>query len=160
MKISAIVIAACLLVISQISTAQPVSGSLAGTVLHPDGSVIREAAGIDARTRSSATGQYELRNLPAGTYVLSVNMPCCEFEPFVNDDVVVGDGETHQFDILLATAELNIEGDDPAKVNAQLLSRQIIPDLPVPRTAAGRPDLSGVWLTAFDLYPEDPKALP
>ena len=168
MKIRGVVVAACLLAISQTGTAQPASGSLAGTVLHPDGSVIRDApvrarndaAGIDARTRSSATGQYELRDLPAGTYVLSVNMPCCEFDPFVDDDVVVGDGETHQFDILLETAELNIEGDDPAKVNAQLLSRQIIPDLPVPQTAAGRPDLSGVWLTAFDLYPEEPKALP
>ena len=87
MKIRGVVVAACLLAISQTGTAQPASRSLAGTVLHPDGSVIRDApvrarndaAGIDARTRSSATGQYELRDLPAGTYVLSVNMPCCDF---------------------------------------------------------------------------------
>lgn len=168
MKISGIVVAACLLVISQTNTAQPVSGSLTGTVFHPDGSVIRnapirarnEATSTDARTRSSATGRYELQELPVGAYVLSVTMPCCEFGPYVNDNLSIDAGEMHEVDIRLVLKELSIEGDDPGTINAQILSRQIIPDLPVPRMADGRPDLSGVWLTSNDPYPEEPQALP
>ena len=166
MKIRESVVAACLLAISQTVTAQPAPGSVIGTVLHPDDSVIadapvrarNDATGTDARTRSTSTGRYEFQDLPAGTYVLSLHMPCCDFRPYVNDNVVVNVGEAHEFDIHVEGG-MSIEGDDPGTVNAQLLSRQIIPDLPVPRTANGRPDLSGLWLTSRDPYPEEPKAL-
>jgi hypothetical protein len=36
----------------------------------------------------------------------------------------------------------------------------VIPDIAAPRLANGKPDLSGVWLTSEDPYPETPKALP
>ncbi len=168
MKIRGVVVAACLLAISQTGTAQPASGSLVGAVLDPNGSVVRdapvrarnEATGTDARTRSALTGRYEFRDLPAGTYELSVIFPCCDFDRYVNDSVTVDVGETYEFDIRLVEGiSLSVEGDSPATVNAQLLSRQSIPDLPVPRTAGGRPDLSGVWLTSEDPYPDEPEAL-
>ncbi len=170
MNISGIIVTACLLAISQTGTAQPASGALVGTVLGPDGSVVRdapvgarnEATGTDARTRSTLTGRYEFLDLPAGTYVLSVNFQCCDFDPYVNDSVIVDAGDTYEFDIQLVEGiSLGVEGDSPATVNAQLLSRQSIPNLPVPRTADGRPDLSGVWLTTSeDPYPDEPEALP
>lgn len=167
MKKSMAVVAACSWVMIQAAGAQPASGSLAGTVLHPDGWGVRdapvrarnEATDTDARTRSSATGAYEFESLPPGTYTLSVVMPCCEYDPYVDDSVVVNAGERREFDIALV-AGFNIEGDDPAKLNAEFRDRQVIPDLPVPRTAGGLPDLSGVWLTSEDPYPEQARALP
>ena len=35
-----------------------------------------------------------------------------------------------------------------------MLSRQVVPDLPVPRTTDNHPDLTGVWLMGSDPYPE------
>jgi hypothetical protein len=86
-------------------------------------------------------------------------MPCCEFMPYVNDAVSVEAGRINEFDIELQTFNINVEGDDPATVNADLLSRQEVPDFPAPKTPDGRPDLSGVWLPVQDPYPEDPKPL-
>ncbi len=158
----------CLLVVAQSVTAQRPAGALVGTVLHPDGSVIRdapvrarnEATGTDARTRSSESGQYELLDLPSGTYLLSVNMPCCDFAPYRDENVLVEGGAPLRADISLVLAELSIEGDDPGTVNAQIRARQVIPDLAVPSASDGLPDLSGVWLTSGDPYPEQATALP
>lgn len=168
MKIRVSVVAAYVLAVLQLASAQTTTGSLTGSVLHPEGSVIAEAPvrvrnetmGVDARTRSSSAGRYEFRDLPAGTYLLSVHMPCCDFDPYVNDEVEVTVGELRDLDIHLELGELSIEGDDPAAVNADLLRRQVVPDAPTPRTVDGTPDLSGVWLTSFDPYPERAKALP
>ncbi len=167
MKITGILVVTCLLAISQTSIAQSTSGSLAGTIFHSDGSTIadapirarNEATSTDARTRSSPTGRFEFTDLPAGTYRLTVNMSCCEFLPYSDDAVTVAEGQANQFDIQMAPGNIFVEGDDPAAVNADLLSRQVIPDLPVSRMADGHPDLSGVWLTKDDPYPEDPQVL-
>lgn len=147
--------------------AQQESGSLGGTVLHPEGQGVRDApvravnkaTGTDARTRSSESGAYEFEDLPAGTYVVSVFMPCCQYNPYVNENVVVSEGQANEFDIELVE-DINIEGDDPALLNAEFRDRQVVPDFPTPRTADGRPDLSGVWLTSEDPYPEPAQALP
>ena len=169
MKIWNTALAAYLLVVGQTTVPQSGSASLEGTVSGFDGSVVGDApvrarnpaAGIDARTRSSPTGRYEFRDLPEGTYVVSVNMPCCVFDPYVNPDVTVGEGQTRELDIELSQGlSLNIEGDDPTQVNSALLERQIVPDLPTPRSADGRPDLSGVWLISRDPFPEAPEPLP
>ena len=167
MKIRVILVTAYVLTTAQSGTSQPASGGVTGTVFHSDGSTVSEAPvrvrneanGIDARTRSTETGRFEFTDLPAGTYILSVAIPCCEFLPYVNDSVTVTEGQGFQFDIHLAPGNINVEGDDPAQVNADLLGKQIIPDLPVPRMRDGRPDLSGVWLFVNDPYPEDPKIL-
>ena len=167
MKTCNLLVSIYLLTAAQPLSAQLSSGSLSGTILHSNNSTIadapirarNEATGTDARTRSSETGRFEFTDLPAGTYRLTVNMPCCEFLPYVNDAVTVVGGRDDQFDIQMAPGNINVEGDDPAGVNADLFSRQVIPDLPVPRTLDGRPDLSGVWLFVDDPYPEDPNIL-
>jgi len=159
--------AACFLMLLESAVAQTAPGSLAGLVLHPEGYGVRdapvrarnEASGTDARTRSSATGAYSFEGLPPGNYTVSVVMPCCEYDPYINNAVTITAGGARKLDIELPVG-LNIEGDDPARLNAEFRDRQIIPDEPVPRTAQGRPDFSGVWLTSEDPYPERAKALP
>jgi hypothetical protein len=143
------------------------TGSITGTVLDPGGNQVadapirarNDAAGIDVRTRSAQDGRYEFGDLPSGVYVVSVNMPCCEFFPFVDDSVLVNAGSESIAKVELVAFNLDVEGDNPATVNAELASRQDIPDLPVPRMPDGRPDLTGVWLFVDDPYPEDPIAL-
>ncbi len=52
---------------------------------------------------------------------------------------------------------LNTFGDDPHIIADLIRGRQIIPDLPVPQHASGKPDLSGVWLIGQDPFPATPK---
>jgi Carboxypeptidase regulatory-like domain len=165
MKIWSVLVPALLLAVAQSAAAQS-SGSLRGTVLESSGATIPDApirarnaaTGTDARTRSADDGSYEFTDLPAGTYLVTLNMPCCRYWPYVNDAVTVEAGR-NELDIELADGSLSVEGDDIAIVNEEILSRQVVPDLPVPRMADGRPDLSGVWLPQEDPYPEDPKLL-
>lgn len=162
-----ITLATGLLMLVHVAGAQN-SSALSGTVLHPNGSVIRDAPvrarndalKVDARTRSDARGHYEFRDLPAGTYLVTVDMPCCDFQPYAADDVVVGRRQEKKLEIALVLAGLSIQGDDPATLNAETRDRQVIPDLRVPRAADGHPDFSGVWLFSEDPYPEAAKALP
>ncbi len=167
MKTWKLLISIYLFIAAQPLSAQLPSGSLSGTIFHPNSSTIadapvrarNEATGTDARTRSSATGRFEFTDLPAGTYRLTVNISCCEFLPYSNDTVTVAEGQANQFDIQMAPGDFLVLGDGPADVNAEASSRQVIPDLPVPRMADGHPDLSGVWLPKDDPYPEDPQVL-
>jgi len=145
----------------------PANAGLSGAVLHFDGSAVSDApvwirnaeAGIDERTMSSADGRYEFPDLPPGDYRLTVTMPCCLFMPYVNDSVDVARRGTTEFDIQLVAFNVDVEGDNPYQVTEELIDRQTVPDLPVPRMPDGRPDLSGVWLPTDDPFPEDAKPL-
>jgi len=162
-----VVVAVLALLTAQSSAAQQSSSSLSGLVTDPDGApfanmpvrVVNEATGTDARTFSSESGQYEIRDLPPGTYVVSVAPPCCSFVPYANDGVTLAAGTAHDLDIQIEEILIAL-GDDPGTIAAQMRDRQVIPDSPVPRTAAGKPDLSGVWLLFTDPFPEPAEALP
>jgi hypothetical protein len=161
-----IVAAVYALLTAQIITAQPSSSSLSGTVTDYTGApfanmpirAVNEATGTDARTFSSEFGRYEIRDLPAGNYVVSLTPPCCSFVPYSNDSVMLSAGAAHNLDIQIEETLVAL-GDDPGMIAAALRGRQEIPDLPVPRTAEDRPDLSGVWLTGSDPFPAPVQAL-
>ncbi len=153
---------------TQYANAQLASSSISGSVLYSDGSVVADApvrarsaaTGTDARTRSSEDGRYDLPGLPAGTYTVSVVMPCCAFTPYSQDDVSLTADEVLQLDIrLVEGSSLNTLGDDPATMIGEVRRRQVITEVAVPRMADGRPDLTGVWLRNDDPYPEQPQAL-
>ena len=65
------------------SFAQSVSGDLMGTIFDASGAGIpnatvvgkNDATGVESTTKSAATGEYHLSNLPAGTYTLTVTAP-------------------------------------------------------------------------------------
>lgn len=141
---------------------------LHGFVSYPDGSPVPNAPiqlkhqtdGEIARTRSDSSGHYEFRALADGKWDFSIQMPCCAYKT-VASEVVVASDKTQQFNVRLEeTLNGSTLGDDPAR-NADLMrKRQRIPSRPAPRTAAGVPDLSGVWLLTDDPYPEAPELLP
>ena len=152
----------CLLSITQPGITQSDSGSLTGTITGPYGAAVSGAAvrardaanGVDERTRSTATGNFELNDLPGGTYVLSVGTPCCAYRRHTSEPIALRAGDVHRVDINLREGvSLNTLGDDPGTIAAEILDRQVVPNLPVPRTTDGRPDLTGVWLRSDDPYP-------
>jgi hypothetical protein len=65
------------------SFAQSVSGDLAGTIFDASGATIpnativgkNDATGVETTTKSTATGEYHLSNLPIGTYTVTVTAP-------------------------------------------------------------------------------------
>jgi hypothetical protein len=157
---------AYLLTVNLFAISATATAGLSGKIFNPDGSTIPDApirlrdetVGIDVRTRSDDDGSYDFPDVPPATYLLTVNMPCCLYAPFVNNTVAV-ESDRSEFDIYLALYNISVEGDDVLRTNAELLSQREIPNLPVPRMSDGRPDLSGVWLPIDDPYPEDPKPL-
>src|ERR1700730_12018724 len=87
--------------------AQSDRGTITGTIGDPAGAVVAAAAveaknvenGTVYRAASSATGNYTLSQLPAGTYEMSVNVP--GFRRFVRQNIVVSVAGTLRIDIEL-----------------------------------------------------------
>lgn len=168
MRASLVIAAAFVLATADVGIAQEPTGSLQGIVIRPDGVTVAEApirvrdetTGTDARTFSLEDGQYRVPNLPNGNFTVTVEMPCCAYAPYTNNEVVLGPGETLELNIQLELGNVEVLADDPGAINAEIRNRQVIPDLPVPRTNSGMPDLSGVWLMRGDPFPDDPPAQP
>ncbi|MDH3419296.1 MAG: carboxypeptidase-like regulatory domain-containing protein [Gammaproteobacteria bacterium] len=165
---SSALLTAFILAFAPIGSAQPGSSGLSGLVLDFTGAPVadapirarNDAASVDARTRSNEDGSYDFADLLPGTYTVSVAMSCCAYLPFRRNDIVLASGAPLKFDIALEEGlSLNTLGDDPETMISEVRDRQVIPDEPVPRTADGHPDLTGVWLRSEDPYPEPPNVL-
>jgi Carboxypeptidase regulatory-like domain len=163
-----LVLAFCSLAIVGSVSAQNEKGSLTGTISDPNGAMVDEApiqvknktTGAIARTSSKSDGRYTLRGLAPGTYEFSIVMPCCAYKE-VTQDIALEAGKTAQLNIrLIETVNGTTLGDDPNRLANIMRKRAKIPFQPVPRTAGGKPDLSGVWVATDDPYPEEPQILP
>jgi hypothetical protein len=163
------ILAAALLPLLALSAySQRPRASLQGLFSYPDGSPVPNAPiqvkhqtnGAVARTRSEANGHYNFSALAEGKWDFTIRMPCCAYSA-VASEVVVARDKTQQFDVrLVETINGGTLGDDPARNAEAMRKRQRVPSKPAPRTAAGVPDLSGVWLLTDDPYPEVPQLLP
>src|SRR5438093_10790401 len=129
-------------------------GTLTGTVTDVYGGVLGKAA-IQAtnvatkalyKAESSGTGGYRLAQLPAGTYDLSATVP--GMVPFEQKNIAVRAAQTVQLNIKVGDFSLNTVGEDRQFFEG-LTTRHKTPAGPTPRTANGKPDLSGVWLGTF-----------
>jgi hypothetical protein len=78
--------------------------------------------------------------------------------PYQSEPVELQPGEEHPFNIQLEQGfQLNTIGDDVGIATSQILAEQDVPDLPVPRTADGKPILTGMWMYGHDPFPPAPK---
>jgi hypothetical protein len=166
MVASRFTLAAWFLAIAATLFGQTGRSSLTGVISDPYGLVAEapvqvknKATGALARTVSTSDGRYGFTTLSAGTYELTIAMPCCAYVPF-RKEVTVDAGRPAQLDIALAeTINGTTLGDDPARAAATMRKRAKIPNKPAPRVG-GKPDLSGVWLDNRDPYPEQAELLP
>ena len=135
-----LVVSAWIVILSGVLLAQGAGGTLMGLVTGPTGAPV-PAAPIQAKNRQSgavirgattADGRYRLAPVPAGSYDISITMPCCAFDPFAQQDVAIQAGQTRQLDIRLAEGvSLNTAGDDPGELAAVLRNRAKVPSLAV-----------------------------
>jgi hypothetical protein len=139
---------------------------ITGTVSDPLGTPVDNAqiqaknttTGSVARAVASKTGAYTLANLPAGAYDISVNVP--GLRPFERKGVATEASKTLRIDIRLEdTTQLGTLGEDRLAI-AAATTRHGQTTGPTPRTAAGKPDFSGVWWSPSTTDPGKPEWLP
>jgi hypothetical protein len=162
------VVATCTLALLGTLSAQTGRTFLTGTVSQPSGAIVAEApiqvknkvTGKIARTSSKSDGSYAITDLDAGTYDLSIVMPCCAYNRFAKE-VTLEAGRGMLLNIQLTeTVNGTTLGDDPGRLAAVMRKRDKVPSRPTPRAAGGKPDLSGIWVDTGDPYPEQAQLLP
>ena len=154
------IMAAVLLGLAPAASAQ--TSSLEGSVVDRYGVVVSRAP---VEARNTATGaiyrafasdraNYELKQLPAGTYDVSVNL--IGFRQYRRESVVLAPGQALRLDIRMEDGEtLNTPGEFYFR---RAVGKPL--EGTTPRTSLGTPDFSGVWLPSANTSPEAPPILP
>ena len=144
-------------------------GALTGRVTDPDGGLVvrletdvtltNAATGAAVKGRLGKDGTYTVPAVPPGTYSLDLSVPSRIYERYQRANVVIGPGKPTTLDIRIVWGmNLGTVGDDPLLQGADLRSKTKNVNAPAPRTADGKPDLSGVWTNIGDAAP--PPAMP
>jgi Carboxypeptidase regulatory-like domain len=139
--------------------------TIVGTVVDSDGQAVSNAQ-VQATNKSTKTiyktagsgqGHYTLATLPPGTYDVSINAP--GYYANNQQNVTVSTTEPLRLDVHLLEYQLGTLGDG-REFRLQLTSPHQAPSGPTPRTADGKPDLSGVWFAQRTVDAGKPMPLP
>jgi hypothetical protein len=150
--------------------AQAAAGGLAGklidlnglpvTGLHEVDLTLKDSGGKTYTANIQGSGDYAVPGVPAGNYELRIPLQCCMYRTYEQKNVVIKPGETLRLDIVLQWGiNLGTIGDDPAMLSNDLRARSTGTEGPTPRTADGKPDLTGMWGNVPNNDPLPPFAL-
>jgi Carboxypeptidase regulatory-like domain len=126
-------------------------GAISGTVFDPFGRgmpdapvQVKDAAlGTAFKATSGAGGGYAVKDLPAGTYNVTVSIPA--LKAFSRNGLKVDGAQTVALDIHIEeTSQLSTLGEDTTAITADT-NKHKPPAGPAPRMKDGKPDLSGIW---------------
>jgi Carboxypeptidase regulatory-like domain len=139
-------------------------GVIRGTVVDSDGTAVANAQvqAVNAETKAvyktagSARGEFTFTGLPAGTYSVTIVAPGFYA---INKTAAVATAEPSRLDVHLLEYQLGTLGDG-REFRIQLTSPHTAPSGPAPRTAGGKPDLTGVWYAERTIDPGKPEPLP
>jgi len=141
------------------------AGTISGTVFDPDGEAVANVQ-VQATNRSTKTvyktagsekGHYTLATLPPGTYDISIDAP--GFSAYNQQSVSVSATKPVRLDVHLLEFQLGTLGDG-REFRIQQTSPHPAPSGPTPRTADGKPDLTGVWYSQRTVDGGKPEPLP
>lgn len=111
---SFLVVSFMILSLSVLGTAQEVAATLTGTVTDPSGALVAGAAvivhsndsGTDVRSVvTGSSGGFNVTNLPAGTYTITVSN--AGFQTFVASNVILNVAEKHTLDVELKAGKVS-----------------------------------------------------
>lgn len=139
-------------------------GVIRGTAVDADGTAVvnTQVQAVNTVTKSvyktagSANGQFTISGLPAGNYDVTIVAPGFYA---INKAVTVDAIEPARLDVHLLEYQLGTLGDG-REFRIQLTSPHAAPSGEAPRTADGKPDLTGVWYAQRTIDPGKPEPLP
>ena len=106
--------------------------------------------GVVEETETASSGAYSL-TLAAGKFDVFLRKP--SYSIFTKRDVVITSGSVKLDVLMTPTANNGVPGEQPYLMLSERVAKV---DGPAPKTADGKPDLSGVWLPSLDMDADEP----